>query len=1138
MHNILVIYFKNTKIILYGFVVISILAGCNNGTNDDTQIESLFQLLSANQTSVDFRNELPESAYMNRFVYEYFYNGGGVAIGDVNNDGLDDIYFTANLKDNKLYLNKGGLKFEDITDKANVAGKKGWATGVTMIDINADGQLDIYVGRAGRFTDEDKRRNELFINQGTDEKGNPVFIESAADYGLDDPAFTTQASFFDYDRDGDLDMFLANHNIEAPPVEIKLVNTLRETNSPLGGNKLFRNDQGMFEEVTSESGIESHGMNYTLGISIGDVNDDGWPDIYIANDYSEPDRLYINNQDGTFKDIAGQSFGQMPNFSMGSDMADINNDGFKDIIALDMMAEDNYGIKTSMSGMNPELFWEHVESGLHHQYMYNALQLNGGNDEEQLPIFSEIGQLAGISNTDWSWAPLLADFNNDGLKDIFVTNGIKRDFRNNDFNIFLRKATEDVIEKKENPLKYYAYWTRLSPTREKMNYLFRNSGEMRFTNMAEVWGLEQSSFSNGAAYGDLDNDGDLDLVVNNIDSLAFVYENLSNRSKDHHFLTVKLSGPEENKFGIGTQITLINDGISRTVDQYPSRGFQSSVSPILHFGLGDITTVEKLIITWPDGKKQELENIKSDQQLFLTYKNAQSSFRQEEKSFFALFKDVTREIQLECLHNENLFDDFERESLLPHKMSQMGPALSVGDVNNDDLEDFYMGGARGYPGQLFIQRENGTFERIQKQIFQKDKAHEDVASVLFDADGDGDKDLYVVSGGNELEPENSYYVDRFYENRSGQFIRIAGAIPAIPFSGGCVIASDFDNDGDQDLFVGGRQIPGKYPYPESSYIFRNDSQKGEIRFTDVSSEIAPMLENIGMVSDALWVDIDHDDLKDLMIVGEWMTLKVLKNTNGIYKDITETSGLSDETGWWNCIVMADFDQDGDQDFVAGNLGLNYKYKASKQAPFEIYTTDFDNSGTQDIVLGYHDDGAIYPVRGRECSSQQMPFIKEKFPNYNTFGSATISEVYGRENLDRSLRHKATNFATSYIENLGNGTFDIRPLENLAQFTSINSIEVADFNGDGHMDILLAGNMHGAEVETPRNDAGYGVCLLGNGKGHFKGVMPYESGLLIKGETRNSGIIKLNHFGSAILFAKNDDYVQIVDFNIQHEPTNY
>ena len=867
-------------------------------------------------------------------------------------------------------------------------------------------------------------------------------------------------------------------------------------------------------------------MNYTLGISVGDLNNDGLPDLYVASDYSEPDYVYLNNGDKTFTDIARKALGHMPNFSMGSDIADINNDGRQDIMSLDMVAEDNYGVKTSMSGMDVALFNAHVSSGLHHQYMYNALQLNVGNDASRHPLFSDIGQMTKLSNTDWSWAPLMADYDNDGLTDVFITNGIKRDFRNNDFNLFLKKAIQKVIDQGENPLKYYGQWTQSSPTRAKGNYAFKNTGEFNFSDVSLQWGLNELSFSNGASYSDLDNDGDLDLVVNNVDSLAFVYENLSNQLNDRHFLKIQLKGAEGNRTGIGAKVMVWHHGELLVRENYPSRGFQSSVSETIHFGLGALKHIEKIQVIWPDGKQQILHDIEANQLLQLSHAEASPvPSRESDTDSNTFFKEITNQTAIDFKHQENIFDDFEREGLLPHKMSQFGPALAVGDVNGDELDDVFLGGAASQPGKLYLQQENGRFVFQIVPAFELDKKHEDVAALFFDADQDGDVDLYVASGGNESPHGDAYYRDRLYENKSGILVPSNHWLPKLAFSTGCITAADFDDDGDQDLFVGGRQMPGQYPSPVSSYLFENVGHSGDLRFIDVSDTIAPDLKDIGMVTDVLWKDMDGDREKDLVIVGEWMTVKFFKNKNGTYVDATQEAGLLNEIGWWNCLASADFDGDGDLDLVAGNLGRNYKYQATKETPFEIYASDFDQNGTNDIVLAYHDFDKIYPVRGRQCSSNQMPFIKEKFPSYDAFANASIFEIYGLENIDESIHYQATRFETSYIENMGNGTFKIMPLDNLAQFSSTNNILVVDINADGHKDLVISGNLYGSEVETPRNDAGFGLCLLGDGKGTFKPMMPYESGLVVQGEVRHAQGITING-NKAIVFAKNNDYVQI------------
>ncbi len=1102
----------------------------NQGHNQGNNNSPLFRLVSVEESGIKFVNDLPETDFMNGFLYEYFYNGGGVAIGDVNNDGLEDIYFTSNLNDNKLYLNQGGLKFTDITDVANVAGETGWATGVSMVDINQDGLLDIYVCRSGAFTDGAFRINELFINLGPDKNGTPVFKESAAVYGLDDPSYSTQSAFFDYDLDGDLDMFLINHNLEAPPRGIELVVELHNTESPFGGNKLFKNNGNSFEDVTAEAGILSNKMNYTLGISISDINNDNWPDIYVANDYSEPDYLYINNGNGTFKNTTSQSMGHIPNASMGTDIADINNDGLQDIMSLDMAAADNYGIKTSMSGMNPKLFYGHVEAGLHHQYMYNALQLNNGNSEEGLPLFSEIGQLAGVSSTDWSWSPLLADFDNDSYKDLFITNGVKRNFISNDFNIFLNKEIQKIKDQKEDPLNHFAQLTQLAPTRKKVNYIYRNEGDLSFTNIGEDWGITEISLSNGAAYADLDNDGDLDLIVNNVDKPAFIYENLSDRNSNHHYLSVGLKGPPKNIDGIGAKVWVTTgDGI-QVLEQYPTRGYLSSVSFKLHFGLGESDEINQVAVTWPDGKQQVLKNVEANQHLIINYTEATKPVVAE-VSENKLFTNVSSEVNIGFYHQENTFDDFKREGLLPHKMSQMGPALAVSDVNGDGLEDFYIGGAMGYPGEIYFQDQNGKFSPSNQKIWKDEKDYEDVDALFFDADQDGDKDLFVVSGGNENPEGSNFYQSRLYENMGHGIFNRSNSQHTLPIISGSVVReADYDNDGDLDLFIGGRQKPGMYPFPVSSFLLRNDSEPGVIKFTDVTSELIPELNNIGMVTDASWTDLDSDGLPELIICGEWMGVHIYKYNTTNFEDFSTISGLDKYTGWWYSIASADFDNDGDVDIVIGNHGLNNKYKTSSAEPFQVYTTDFDNNGIYDIVLGYYNEGSLFPLRGRECTSTQMPFIKNKFTSYDAFGKATLYDVYGLENLSSALHYQVNTFATTYFENKGNLQFDATPLDNMAQISSVKCQLIDDYDKDGHLDIVLAGNMYETEVETPRNDASYGLYLKGDGKGNFESVSPSMSGLYVIGDVKKSSFIELGDGGRCILFAINGDKPKVIRVN--------
>ena len=1098
--------------------LITCLLTCSNSKEEKEKTPiSLFTLLDAKTTGVQFQNMLPETAYMNRFIYEYFYNGGGVAIGDLNNDGLEDIYFTSNLKKNKLYLNKGNLQFSDISSVSKTKGRKGWTTGVTMVDINNDGLLDIYVCKSGRFNDSFKRRNELFLNMGINTNGIPVFKESAAKFGLADESYSTQASFFDYDNDGDLDVFLANHNIETPPNDIETIKIWKTTKHPHIGNKLLENVNGKFKDVTAASGINSNLMNYSLGVSISDLNNDGFLDVFVTNDYSEPDHLYLNNGNGTFIESSKKSLGHMSNFSMGSDIGDINNDGLQDIITLDMVAKDNYGIKTSMSGMDPGLFNEHVEAGLHYQYMYNTLQLNNGVWHNKTPMFSDIAQISGVSNTDWSWSPLFADFDNDGYNDLFVTNGIKRDFRNNDFNVFLRKEVDKVVENKENPMKYYKRWTTISPQRKKQNLLFKNNGHLKFENVSSISGLHQNSFSNGCSYADLDNDGDLDLVVNNIDAYAFIYRNNSEKLENKNYLKIKLKGSNSNVDGIGALIKITTNNGIQTKEQIVSRGYQSSVSPILHFGLSDINTIREVKIQWPDKKQQILKDIEVNQLLILSHANA----KHLEKNNTKKTKLLTAINSTFNKHVENKYNDYLKESLLPHKLSHEGPALAVGDVNNDGRDDVFIGGSKGSSAQLYFQKEDGTFIQDFSNFWETDKKHEDVDAVFFDVDGDGDLDLYVVSGGNEKAENTNYYQDRIYENtNNGIYKKLKGALPKFLISGAVVKPYDFDNDGDIDLFIGGRLRPGNYPLPPNSYLLENRSNNNGVRFVDVTEEKAPFLKELGMVTAAAWVNVDNDARKDLIVVGEWMPIKIFKNNNGIL--MTTNTVLEDQKGWWKSLVANDFDNDGDMDFLIGNIGLNYKYKASKKAPFSIYADDFDENGSFDMLLGYYENKTLMPLRGRACTSNQMPFIKEKFPSHDAFGKASLVQVLGEDKIKKSYHVAVNNFASIYIENKGNFKFKITQLPIESQLSSVNTILVEDFNNDSLLDALLIGNMLQSEVETPRNDASYGCFLLNNGKGGFEALLPNKSNVFFAGEIKKSTKINNKNMNTMqFIFAKNN-----------------
>ncbi len=1120
------------------FVLAALFLACQKVSHDPpVKKPNQFVVLKADKTGIDFRNDLQETRYMNGLFYEYYYNGGGVAAGDFNNDGLADIYFISNLESNRLYLNQGNLTFKDVTEIAGVAGKAVFPTGVTTVDINNDGRLDIYISASGKLKDPEKRRNELYVNLGVNQQGIPVFREEGRKYGLDLPLLSTQASFFDYDRDGDLDLFLINHDVDI--YRDDQIEAYLHTEAPLSSEKLYRNDHGKFTDVTKEANIINNRLSFGLGIAIGDLNNDGWPDIYVSHDFSEKDHLYINNLDGTFREVSASALQHLSNFSMGNDLADFNNDGWLDVLSVDMASQSNYDIKTSMSGMDPDKFNRHVELGLHHQYMYNTLHLHTGFVTGAIPHFSEIAQLAGIASTDWSWGPLFADFDNDGYKDLFVANGIKRDFRNNDFVNYHKAYREKLLQQKTiDQESYINHIMGKMPYRRKLNYFFRNNGDLTFSRMNNNWPDDTLTCSNGAAYGDFDNDGDIDIVVNNMDDVAFVYKNNAVENEPgNQYVKFRFEGPDNNRLGIGARVRIKYRDKLQIQEHYVTRGFQSSVEPGLHFGLGnDVSLIDQVEVIWPDGNRQIMDSVSTNQTIIFKYQEAGSRHTSKNNGH-GLFKDITGQMEMAHTHRENDFNDFDRESLLPHKMSQMGPALAIGDVNGDDLDDFYVGGALGVSGKLYIQQSDGHFLSIKNEDFLNDKACEDVGAIFFDADGDKDVDLYVVSGGNEYQEGALLLQDRLYENKGqGKFIKNNNGLPEFNVSGSKVRASDYDLDGDLDLFVGGRQTPGKYPIAPDSYLLRNDSRNDLIKFSDVTDEVAPVLRSMGMVTDAEWVDIDGDELTDLVIVGEWMPVRVLKNQGDYFEDITAPSGLSREVGWWFDIVSADFDRDGDMDLVAGNLGLNYKYKASEAAPFEIYAKDFDNNGSLDIVLGYHNSGNLYPLRGRECTSNQMPFVKEKFPSYDAFGKATLREVFGVESLEQAVHHQATNFATSYLENQGSGTFKLRPLVNSAQLSSVNSILVEDYNGDGYLDLVIAGNMYGAEVETPRNDAGVGLYLQGDGKGAFQAVSPGQSNLFISGEVKDAGFVRLPGKRSGMLFAKNNDFVQMVEIYLKKPDT--
>ena len=1117
---------------LNSFFVILLVMSLMMSCSKKQEIESVFTIVSSDKTNVTFKNLLPENEHMNQLVYQYYYTGSGVAIGDINNDGLQDLFFTGNIVENKLYINRGALNFKDITIKAGVKGRKNWCTGTTMADVNNDGYLDIYVCYSGR-RNENLRRNELYINN-----GDETFTEKAKEYGLDDPGYGTQAAFFDYDLDGDLDMYLLNHNVD-PPTDSASITKLMETNNKWVGDKLYENTREsgkiVFKDVSIANKIDQSAIGFGLGVSIGDINNDGWSDIYVSNDYDGRDFLYINQGkvNGIHQGFKDQLINSIPHtsvFSMGTDITDLNNDGWLDIMVLDMASSNNFETKTNMSGMDIEKFNTTVKKGLHYQYMYNTLHLNNGLSPDGHVKFSDIAQIANLSNTDWSWGPLVGDFNNDGEKDIYITNGIKRNDRNNDYNKHIRETlskTQDYTEK--DKLDIIRKLVTNTPSLKKSNFLFSGDSTMHFKDVTKSWGMEILSYSNGASYADLDNDGDLEIVVNNVDDEVFIFKNNSQEKQTNAnaFVKIKFNGPEKNLFGIGAKVSIQSSDKTFVQENNLTRGYISSVPPMLHFGLGNQTKIDELIVTWPDGKQQYLSNLPINETIILNYSESSnkvlSEKKKENKKYPISFNDITENFNLNFQHKENDFDDYAIQILLPHRYSQFGPALSVADINGDGLDDFYVGGAAGQSGELYLQTNQGQFQSITGP-WSAHNEREDISSAFFDANNDGYLDLLVISGGNEFKKGDRKLQDRLYLNTgSGKFENASNRLPKHAFSGSTVKPYDFDGDGDLDLFVGERHIPHNYPIPASGYLYKNTNGY----FKDITNEIAPDLEKIGLITDALWSDVNGDSLKDLIVVGEWMGVHIYYNEKGVFKRFQM---IPNTEGWWYSLASGDFDNDGDQDIIVGNLGLNYKYKASKTTPFEVFASDFNEDNKFDIILGIHEGDALYPLRGRECSSDQLPQIKEKFPTYKTFGNAAIVDMIGQQKMKNALNLKSKSFATTYFENLGNEDFKPKKLPELAQLSSVNAIEVNDFNKDGYLDLILSGNLYSSEVETPRNDASYGVFLKGNGHGNFDAKYPHETGLYANGDIKNTAIINIGSKEKeyqALIVARNNDSLQFI-----------
>lgn len=1087
------------------FFLIIVCWACNP-TDDDKGIEGpIFQQKSAAQSGLTFTNQVLENDTLNYYTFPYLYMGGGVAIGDIDKDGLSDVFMTGNMVPNKLYLNQGNLKFEDISEAAGVAGDDRWYTGACMLDANQDGWLDIYVcvsGKNGPF------QNQLFINN-----QDRTFTERAVEYGLADASTSIQAVALDYDGDGLQDLFVANY----PQIPVSMGNEYyyqkMQQNKFSESAHLYKNmGNGSFQDFTQAAGVQNFGLS--LGVVAADFNEDNLIDLYLSNDFNVPDYFYLNQGDGTFGERLASSFRHTSMFGMGLDAADVNNDGLLDIGQVDMTPADHKRAKTNMASMSPETFWQAIDLGFHYQYMQNSLQLNRGVDAKANPQFSDISRFTGMATTDWSWGIQFADLDNDGWQDVFISNGMKRDVNNNDANIRFKES---------NFFQEYKPDYKLLPSEPIHNYLFQNQGGINFVDIGQAWGLDSEGFSNGFAFGDLDNDGDLDLLVNNLDEEMSLYENLSQQN-GNHFLQLSFAGPTANPLGLGVKVLLHQQEGIQKKELSLTRGFQSSVAPILHFGLGKAALVDKLEIFWPDGKYQAFEQLSGNQRLTINYQDALS--KEDHPLPNKAFKVVNQAAKLVFQHQEDQYDDFVVEPLLPHKNSALGPALSAGDLNGDGLDDFFVGNAAGARASLFVQNPKGTFE-LMPGPWEEDSLFEDTGSLLTDLDRDGDLDLIVSSGGNNAF-RNSYHLCRIYLNTPQGFIRAEQALPAIQLSGQEISASDFDGDGDMDLLLAGRLVPGKYPRAASTYLLRNDGGRDqELTFSDVTDSLIPALKGVGLVTASLWEDFNGDEKLDLIIAGEWMPIRYFQNKGSFFEEVS-LPGLKNSEAWWYSLKALDVDQDGDLDFVAGNLGLNYKYRATPESPFELYANDFDENGSLDIVLSYRKKGEQLPVRGRECSSEQVPALASRFETYQAFANADLPELYGEHMLDQALHLQAKNFASAWFENRGEAGFVRHDLPDMAQLSAINAIELIDYNGDEFDDLLLFGNLYGSEVETPRNDASLGLVLQGGPNGDWTAISASESGLLIPGDVKQTALIKWGQEQkTACLIGRNNDSLQLV-----------
>jgi hypothetical protein len=1079
----------------------------------------LFELRQPSETGIHFANTLTEDdSVYNALDFDYMYDGAGVAVADFNNDGREDLFFAGNMVTSRLYLNGGKLQFTDVTTAAGVETNV-WIVGVTVVDINQDGLPDLYLSVAG--PNPAKRGNLLFINQGPDKKGVPHFVEMAKAYGLADVGYNTQAVFFDYDHDGDLDVYILknalerfNRNIMRPKVT---------GGQAASTDRLYRNNgNGTFTDVSKEAGITIEG--YGLGVAVTDFNQDGWPDLYVANDFLSNDLVWINNRDGTFTNQAATYLKHTSFNAMGVDVADYNNDGLVDVMVVDMLPPDNLRRKMMYPGSNDETSRLGASLGYQAEYVRNTLQLGNGARPGKSPTFSEIGQLAGVDATDWSWAPLFADLDNDGWKDLFITNGYRRDVTNLDYVAFLQEGTYGGSQRQRH--KELLDGLRKVPEVKVANYAYHNNGNLTFSDHSKAWGLDVPSYSNGAVYADLDNDGDLDLVVNNIDGPAFLFENRSERLPNRNFLRFAFDGVPPNRGGYGAQVTTHVGASSQYLEFNPSRGYLSTVEPFLHFGLGAATLVDSVQVRWPDGACQTLKHVAANRVVQLHRRNATPCAPPAAPNVDAwLLQAVAHKNGLDIKHVRREFSDFKITPLLPHKYSEGGPGIAVGDVDGDGREDVYVGADRGQEKAVYLQTSPGHFTR---RVLPGATELQDMGALFFDADGDGDLDLIVTSGGGFLATDPAVYQPRLYLNDGrGNFTLAPEALAGVSTSASSVVAADYDGDGDLDLFIGGRVIPGSYPLPPRSYLLRNDTKRGgPVHFTDVTESAAPGLSHVGMVTSALWTDFDGDGQTDLLIVGEWMPLTFFRNNHGKFENVTGATGLGDTQGWWNSLVAGDFNHDGKTDYLVGNLGLNTRYRASREEPVRVHAFDFDRNGTIDPVLSSYIGGQSYPVASRDLLIDQMMSMKGRFPHYVDYAKATLDQTLSPAERDSAYVAKSVTFASSYLENLGGGKFALRPLPLAAQIAPIFGMLVDDVDGDGNLDALLVGNSYATDTQTGADDASIGAILLGDGKGGFRYVSGAASGFFVDGDAKAIADLVLDDRHSLVLVSQNDDSLRI------------